>query len=72
MRARSTDSSACRFTSKIQMEILMFLCKLCTPHKKIVCVKQSLCCVEVLRPSHPSGVMLSMVSLPNHTITGQA
>ena len=29
-------------------------------------------CVEVLWPSQPNGVMLSMVSLPNHTFTGQA
>ena len=29
-------------------------------------------CVEVLRPSQPSGVMLSMASLPNHMFTGQA
>ena len=29
-------------------------------------------CVEVLRPSQPIGVMLSAVSLPNHTSTGQA
>ena len=29
-------------------------------------------CVEVLRPSQPSGVMFSGVSLPNHTFTGQA
>ena len=29
-------------------------------------------CVEVLRPSQPSRVMLSAVSLPNHTFTGQA
>ena len=29
-------------------------------------------CVEVLRPSQPNGVMLSVVSLPNHTLTGQA
>ena len=29
-------------------------------------------CVEVLRPSQPNGVMLSMVSLPNDTFTGQA
>ena len=29
-------------------------------------------CVEVLLPSQPSGVMLSAVSLPNHTFTGQA
>ena len=28
--------------------------------------------VEVLRPSQPYGVMLSAVSLPNHTFTGQA
>ena len=29
-------------------------------------------CVEVLWPSQPSGVMSSVVSLPNHTFTGQA
>ena len=29
-------------------------------------------CDEVLRPSQPNGVMLSAVSLPNHTFTGQA
>ena len=29
-------------------------------------------CVEVLRPIQPNGVMSSMVSLPNHTFTGQA
>ena len=29
-------------------------------------------CVEVLWPSQPIGVMLSAVSLPNHTFTGQA
>ena len=28
-------------------------------------------CVEVLWPSQPSGVMLSMVSLPNHTLLGR-
>ena len=28
-------------------------------------------CVEVLRPSQPNGVMLSAVSLPSHTFTGQ-
>ena len=27
-------------------------------------------CVEVLRPSQPNGIMLSAVSIPNHT--GQA
>ena len=29
-------------------------------------------CVEVLRPSQPNAVMSSVVSLPNHTFTGQA
>ena len=29
-------------------------------------------CVEVLRPSQPNGVISSVVSLPNHTFTGQA
>ena len=29
-------------------------------------------CVEVLWDSQPNGVMLSAVSLPNHTFTGQA
>ena len=29
-------------------------------------------CVEVLRPSQPNGVMSSVVSLPDHTFTGQA
>ena len=29
-------------------------------------------CVEVLRPRQPIGVMSSVVSLPNHTFTGQA
>ena len=29
-------------------------------------------CVEALWPSQPNGVMSSVVSLPNHTFTGQA
>ena len=29
-------------------------------------------CVEVLRPSRPNGVLSNVVSLPNHTFTGQA
>ena len=29
-------------------------------------------CVEVLWPSQPNGVISSVVSLPNHTFTGQA
>ena len=42
---------------------------------KIAFLKFVLClfvCVEVLRPSQPNGVMLSAVSLPNCTFTGQA
>ena len=35
-------------------------------------IVESFVCVEVLRPSQPSGVMSSAVSLPNHTFTGQA
>ena len=27
--------------------------------------------VEILQPSQPNGVMLSVVSLPNHAFTGQ-
>ena len=34
-------------------------------------VMHNLVCVEVLRLSQPNGVMLSLVSLPNHTFTGQ-
>ena len=29
-------------------------------------------CIEVLQPSQPIGVISSVVSLPNHTFTGQA
>ena len=36
-------------------------------HKILIIV-----CVGVLRPSQPNGVMASGVSLPNHTLTGQA
>ena len=47
-------------------------CKLTLPavlsHFQLFCFV----CVEVLRPSQPNGVMSSAVSLPNHTITGQA
>ena len=36
------------------------------------CFSRLFVCVEVLQPSQPNGVMLSVVSLPNHTFTGQA
>ena len=39
---------------------------------RIASLRQFLVCVEVLRPSQPNGVMSSVVSLPNHTFTGQA
>ena len=35
-------------------------------------VSRCFVCVAVLRPSQPSGVMSSAVSLPDHTFTGQA
>ena len=35
-------------------------------------VRKDFVCVEVLPPSQPNGVMSSVVSLPNHTFTGQA
>ena len=38
-------------------------------NKDMLCLFVS---VDVLRPSQPSGVMSSAVSLPNHTFTGQA
>ena len=37
----------------------------------VFCVS-SFVCVEVLQPSQLNGVLLSAVSLPNHTFTGQA
>ena len=48
------------------------------PHSKLIskliwiCTACLFVCVEVLRPSQPNGVMSSVVSLPNHTFTGQA
>ena len=36
------------------------------------CFSWLVVCVEVLWPSQPNGVMLSVVSLLNHTFTGQA
>ena len=35
-------------------------------------IKVLFVCVEVLLPSQPNEVMSSVVSLPNHTFTGQA
>ena len=40
--------------------------------KKIMNLFCLFVCVEVLRPSQPNGVMSNVVSLPNHTFTGQA
>ena len=39
---------------------------------RIMVISPNIVCVEVLRPSQPNGVMSSVVSLPNHTFTGQA
>ena len=39
--------------------------------KKTEChLQQLFVCVEILQPSQSNGVMVSMVSLPNHTFTG--
>ena len=38
---------------------------------KIVSSFFSFVCAEVLRPSQPNRIMLSAISLPNHTFTGQ-
>ena len=43
-----------------------------TPSKWMLSTARLFVCVEVLRPSQPNGVMSSVVSLPNHTFTGQA
>ena len=50
-------------------QITVFALSIGTPYLLTILV---LVCVEVLRPSQPSGVMSSAVSLPNHTFTGQA
>ena len=54
------------FSRKIGFDTL---CKL--PLKKTICMNLFVC-AEVLRPSQPSGVMSSAVSLLNHPFTGQA
>ena len=38
---------------------------------KFLFTESLLVCVEVLWPIQPKGAMLSMVSLPNHSFTGQ-
>ena len=41
-------------------------------HQSSYCIQEAdFVCVEVLRPSQPNGVMSSVVSLTNHTFTGQ-
>ena len=75
------------FVSYVAFVLLYFICGICfvifhmwhlfcfvsyvafVPHLFFL---QCLVCVEVLRPIQPIGVMLSAVSLPNHTFTGQA
>ena len=61
------------FCGEIRRNINTFLSaashptKLCTRSRR----PSLFVCVKVLRPSQPSGVMSSAVSLPNHTFTGQ-
>ena len=58
-------TSAC--ASAVLLESRLFANRMVKVHTLCLFV-----CVEVLRPSQPNGVMLSAVSLPNHTFTGQA
>ena len=55
----------------IQISFFVYFCMLidATFYESVICL---FVCVEVLRPSQPSRVMSSVVSLPNHTFTGQA
>ena len=39
---------------------------------QVTTLAENFVCVEFLWPIQPNGVMLSTVSLPNHTFTGQA
>ena len=56
----------CRLLSRVVNSVDQYL-----PVFSIIC-QYLFVCVKVLRPSQPNGVMLSTVSLPNHTFTGQA
>ena len=44
----------------------------CLNNAIVIFVPLMFVCAEVLRPSQPSGIMSSAVSLPYHTFTGQA
>ena len=56
--------------SQYEIVPIMIMRKYCS---RICCLIICLfVCVKVLWPSQPNGVMSSMVSLPNHTFTGQA
>ena len=49
---------------------LYTVCKgLSDPILRVITV--ALVCVEVIWPSQPTGVMSSLVTLPNHTFSGQ-
>ena len=73
--------SGCKTDTRTMVNVLKFrtlysipfwpkFCFLCSCFLKyLVCL---FVCVEVLRPSQRNGVMSSVVSLPNHTFTGQA
>ena len=61
-----------QFSSFPHYFIYIFLTSGVKLHIHLLNVVVQFVCVEVLRPSQPNGVMLSAVSLPNHTFTGQA
>ena len=58
--------------SGTKAQISLHMTDICCPRAELVTTVELLVCVEVLRPSQPNGVMSSAVSLPNHTLTGQA
>ena len=74
--ALETSSLSCIVTTDVEQDSLSQLLipdKLNLRHMYAVKTKGDLfVCVEVLLPSQPNGVMSSVVSLPNHTFTGQA
>ena len=57
------------FITKVILYYLIFIPR---STEKVTSTIKLFVCVEVLRPSQPNGIMSSAVSLPNHTLTGQA
>ena len=60
------------FRANKTRHFMWIICLVDDSHKMPSLIFSEFVCVEVLRPSQPNGVMSSVVSLPNHTFTGQA